>query len=1203
MSPSHNLPTLRLNKVLVTPGLTPAVGVSSNPKTSLNAALLALQARQDCSRLPSSNFVQRKTISKYVTLHPSQNRVAYVVQQETPSSQKCVCVQDTVTQQVLWMASWIDIATSLFHETDSSKWDSAANTLGDIVSLEFYDAATLYWSGMMEEARRKTAGGIQRWQGLIVQTKSRIVVLNLRQGKKQSQVWPVAATNSKRSSSVLEPSMILAHLSEESLGVAPSSNVLPLTEGWLLVGCNDGSLKCFDRKSQQAIKSIKGMGNGDWIVQIRAANTYSGIGQIGVASRRRMITVTKNGFAYLIELEILNSSLELRPPLARFSGGLSENVDPLLEPSLLTYDAHRDWVLWCQPKGSQPQQSQPVMNIWNLQALNNEFVQLDGNAGPLKPEPTLKVLPGAGTGTVMIEPSGLTAAAFGDDHEQTLVTIGVIPAAGTLVLQGANLRDPYQHRPQTMESSSLLSLRLVDLLVRDKDLDLEEWTHSVGESSGADNPFGALRIYAVKTHSLGPTSNQIVVATNVGLLVLEAALPFCAGPRHHHFGSNMGSFGKAVLSVRNSQVVYASVDSLTSNPAGVMAAKGIVDVYDSPMPTELPGEAGKRPFRASAYSIQASPSGLYTAIIWPAEFRYEIVHVGTLMEKVGKARGAATTATNAHPSVAKGNGIADFCWVGDNDIYAVLHVPGWEHMIAQGNEIEDPQIMKPRTAIKVLTTPITKVAVKGTGSALKSGSKGFTKKAFGLFGKINRKSKDEDTIDDEENSVAVSVSTVSMTSPPPQTAMSKQSSTRHVELFQLISNDNQPSTLGVSTSPASKTSLGILSIRGRHGNIPTAIFGGPVLCVASRPEGGESDEGFAQFYGRKNDGNNAESYSATGPTLPFPDICTWDDDGCLCAISIGSRVAIYLLEKSEFCMLGNVRISSPSQPLTPLTSLRFAHGVLYCCTWNSVHCVMLGDLMGGISLLDSYLLAATDRSSVMGKLDQAKPTNPLTPDPALLPLVQPTVLGYQSGSLILSTLRGVYALSLEHPIMRLGTLLASGQIERASQWISAFDRNSHEGLAYFLERRGHAALALRHLNGLSLETVIDLCMRYDEVDRLEDIAETQGVRGLRKVDMGRGVLASIFGPESGVGSITVSVGAYLLAHGRIETVRQLASECLRLDEQGKKDALFLGTLLMQINETDANRLIQRAVDSPFQDDWPMGSLVRNLISKKAGSHP
>jgi hypothetical protein len=110
--------------------------------------------------------------------------------------------------------------------------------------------------------------------------------------------------------------------------------------------------------------------------------------------------------------------------------------------------------------------------------------------------------------------------------------------------------------------------------------------------------------------------------------------------------------------------------------------------------------------------------------------------------------------------------------------------------------------------------------------------------------------------------------------------------------------------------------------------------------------------------------------------------------------------------------------------------------------------------------------------------------------------------------------------------------------------------------------------------------------------------ETYGARGLRAIDMGRGVSIGIFGPESDINSVTVCVGAYLLAHGRLEVVRRLASECLRLDEQGKKDAFFLGALLLPVDKSDASRLIHRAVEqTDDMQDWLVGKFVHDFVMK------
>ena len=74
----------------------------------------------------------------------------------------------------------------------------------------------------------------------------------------------------------------------------------------------------------------------------------------------------------------------------------------------------------------------------------------------------------------------------------------------------------------------------------------------------------------------------------------------------------------------------------------------------------------------------------------------------------------------------------------------------------------------------------------------------------------------------------------------------------------------------------------------------------------------------------------------------------------------------------------------------------------------------------------------------------------------------------------------------------------------------------------------------------------------------------------------------------------VRVSAYLLAHGSVELVRRLATECLRLGDDGRKDALILGSLLLSVDEADARRLIHRAVEQP-SPDWVLGNYARNFV--------
>jgi hypothetical protein len=209
--------------------------------------------------------------------------------------------------------------------------------------------------------------------------------------------------------------------------------------------------------------------------------------------------------------------------------------------------------------------------------------------------------------------------------------------------------------------------------------------------------------------------------------------------------------------------------------------------------------------------------------------------------------------------------------------------------------------------------------------------------------------------------------------------------------------------------------------------------------------------------------------------------------------------------------------------------------------------------------------------------------------------MQPSILGYQTGSLIETCARGLHAIPLAHPLLRIGTLLAAGQNERAAKWFNAIPNHDHEALANFVERRGFPGLALQ-LPGLSLETVVDMSMRYGFVGRLEEIVEDYGAKGLRAIDMGRGVASGLFGPERDAHSLVVCIGGYLLAQGKVELTRRLATELLRTGEDGKKDALFLSALLLSVDEADATRLMARAVeDDGKSSDWPIGTFVREHV--------
>jgi hypothetical protein len=493
------------------------------------------------------------------------------------------------------------------------------------------------------------------------------------------------------------------------------------------------------------------------------------------------------------------------------------------------------------------------------------------------------------------------------------------------------------------------------------------------------------------------------------------------------------------------------------------------------------------------------------------------------------------------------------------------------------------------------------------------------KKSLGIFAGKKKKTDgsimttDEDDVEDTDDATSMSAATA-MAAPSlealktpvnastPAHAMTPEQK-RYIEFRGLELIESQAAIEG-GIPPATCKSLGELTVRTSNRAPPVLIFGGPVLCVATKSD--DLDDGQAYFYTTKStvDAANvtAESFSTVGPVLPFPDLLQWDDDGLLCAIVVGNRVAIYQSQCPGFSLLGTTYIASQSVQTTSIQSLKFIHGALFVCTWNSIHCVLLGDLQGSVCAIDTYLLACTEVSMIPemgpGKTDDAAAKVPFRPPVLPVPLTMPSVLGIQAGSLIVSTLRGIHAVPLHSVLMRVGLLLSAGQTERALRWFDAIDDGDHEEMAKFVERRAYPELAIR-LPGVSLLTKIDVCMRCGFADELEDIVERFGVQGLRNVDNGQGFARSIFGRERDEAqSIVVLVGAYLLAHGRIELVRRMAAELQRIGADARKDAFVLATLLLPVDESDARRLIQRSVqlsDDSMDADWPMGRFTRNFL--------
>ena len=1252
---------------------------------------------------------------RLLTVHPTQPLCAYVVggggggggggtATTAPSSSdvgvmQLLVIQDLESGQVLGCFAWQEVAACLYGEKNAGKLPAAMKSLGKLTQLTLMDAQTNFWNGVVVGTGNSASTGAVAsaippctplW--LVVQTTSRILVLSPRPTRFSGAVL----VNQHKAT---RQAWFVSHLHEKSLGGIPSSNLLALDAHLWLVGCSDGTLKAWDKSTHAPTKSIKGLGKGDWIVQILAANRYattasghgersaanlqsssSGTGTSAAAGAatttasttpsppKRILTVTKKHSVYLIELE--THPLEIKPPLARF--GLPESLaggeddaalldsgaaSTAMEHTIVSYDAHRDWLLWLVPSSKK---SNPITTllVWNLKALQPEFVKHTDSKTMFRPEPTLTVQFPAASAEAAMTVLSVVHAAFSD----ATTTCAVATSDGEVYVQAATASATSNTKTIAVP---VMGQSLSQLFQHTWQLDAPPPVH----------------ITSLHAQPLGERP-LLVLSTNYGIVALEWATHLHSGSRHVHFGSGLGSLGKSVLCAAQSEIRYASLDVVRPNPMGyVDASKNAVVVHESTPGLNWPAEYQKRPFRI-APTFLPSPSGIYICVFWAAEFRYEVLHVPSILQKVTQRNNPGQVAATRNPVVATGAGITSFAWVGDHDDYAILHaedvmehaamllatapvlvVPTAEGGLTLSLPGLNPTNINMSNLIDIRAgamgvANLTSSAVKGATSATLSATKAATsaaanvtlnatkaatnvtltatkaatdatlkvtkatktttknvtktvtkgvKKSFGIFGK-KKKSDDSDgpsnitadDDDDEEDNMTggpVDMATLGNMQPlnfPSEHGPSapKQTASRHfVELRTLVPVESQSNELAMSVAAATSSSLGELSLRGGNRNVPTLLHGGPVLIVASRSE--EDQEGYAQFYTRKNDesDNKASAYVSTGPTLPFPDLCEWDEDGVLCAIVLQNRIAIYQSAQPNFTLLGMLRIPNSGR----VVSLKFIHGVVYFTTWNSVHCVFLGTLEGtGVCPMDLYTLASavvstTSETSIGGDYTSIVP--PIIP----LPLVQPVVLGYQSGSLLLSSARGTFMVPMIHPLLRMGVLLAAGQVERATKWLDAFPNRDSEALAVFLERRGHPALAIS-LPELSLESTIDLCMRFGYVGRLEEAVEEFGVKGLRAIDMSRGVASGMLGPEMVSTSIVVCVGAYLLAHGKVELTRRLATELLRSGEDGRKDAFVLATLLLTVDEDDASRLIARAVDNADNTSkWLLGDFVRDFV--------
>lgn len=408
----------------------------------------------------------------------------------------------------------------------------------------------------------------------------------------------------------------------------------------------------------------------------------------------------------------------------------------------------------------------------------------------------------------------------------------------------------------------------------------------------------------------------------------------------------------------------------------------------------------------------------------------------------------------------------------------------------------------------------------------------------------------------------------------------KRQGRNNVQLFKLaeVKIDAVELAAGASVAAATTVSLGSLTVRGGDHLVPNVLFGGPTLCICclSTLDRSDCSDNVAYFYSpksgalEKND-ERASAYSAIGTSIPFPDLVTWDESGKLCAVSYGARVAIYLCENSKFILLGSVRVlgSVTLDADISLVSMKFIHGVLYCTTQSSVHAIFLGNIEDDDTVceLDEFTIA-TDGVPLRG-VDNPYITAPI---PIITSLKQPHILAYHSGGLLVSTQCGLRLLSLSHPTIRIGTLLAANLIDRARKWIAVMPKAEHDNLAEFLIRRGHADLVFcGDLDGLSLENCIDLCMRYDRTDELENLLESHGSEIFLEIcNWGRDDVYSAF----------FLIGIYMLGKGKIDCTKRMIDTAAETGiNELLVDAIKLATFVSGADRNGGNDLSQKVIEA------------------------
>lgn len=265
------------------------------------------------------------------------------------------------------------------------------------------------------------------------------------------------------------------------------------------------------------------------------------------------------------------------------------------------------------------------------------------------------------------------------------------------------------------------------------------------------------------------------------------------------------------------------------------------------------------------------------------------------------------------------------------------------------------------------------------------------------------------------------------------------------------------------TAVVTAKKLGMLSTRG---GLPVRLFSGPLLCVGCVNKNSvDTSDGTAYFYGKRisDDVLSAALYMSVGPALPIPDLVEWSEDGNLCCICKGKFVYIYVSKQPEFRLVSK-HLLAVNEVGCCVQSAKFIHNVLFCTTRGTVQCIFVNNdfLSKNKSCgADSFVLSSfTSPDAPLQNFGGSKVIS-FSPPVKFMSLDCPDIVDIFAGSLLVSTSSGIQAVSLDHPILRIGILLSAGQLEKAKLWTSAVPIERHDLLSDFVERLGYPEVCVQ----------------------------------------------------------------------------------------------------------------------------------------------